>query len=653
MSVTNVNVVMNDGDDMMLNETALAEVSKLFQSVQQQEVCLDLSNMSVDYFNTLQAYTTTTTMLPAFLWLLIFTSCYSMIDTKTDLQKKSVNCLFTLLDCFQDNGGFVQLFAKFVKDGSTGDAPILDNVNGWLINKVCGKDQKKNFMRFVDGFQSYYDHSSGPSWNPMLIANTLSSKPGSLTAQAMLSISQSIPGVSLSQLARTGDFQDIMFEQFPVLFKSLASMGRKHGFMHNDLHMDNVLCHATDKSLVVIDYGRVTFDKGTLRYINLDERIGMMSTKLGMGTVPANYEQMLKLNKFCITTDDSKLGVALDLATLCGSTYLLWKMFHHKFKFGTIETDIPILKKENEGWGTWLFKCFSKADKSQVFKQEDANACFHALDKILKIELAAGKQFFFAESIVTIPTSINGVLNAYNEVMTTPMLENNKPMPEFVKCLAEGLMYLALGLMYAGNVPGTQITLAWNAMKGFHTYFQCKMDQKSVNGFLQDLSKIFEKNDNVKAIRAHTVLMSGMSGGDGITFPQGEFNYLGVERQLPKQQQMIVTKELDGVIEANVNKRVSAIASNKKQVANQKYEAIKPVVLADYNTNSSFKLAGLYDTFTANALEVMAGNQDEMKFTGPLEEVSVGERWQGVKDKDAYDFIPPQQGGRRKSRARR
>jgi hypothetical protein len=201
-------------------------------------------------------------------------------------------------------------------------------------------------------------------------------------------------------------------------------------------------------------------------------------------------------------------------------------------------------------------------------------------------------------------------------------------------------MYLALGLMFAGNATGVPITL--NTMQGFHTYFQAKMSQQSVDDFLESLPTVFEKNEGKEAAKNCMLLQHNTSGGEGVSFSYptklaSSTSTVTFKANSYHSQANAIKATEDAQSSAMASTIVASVQAAKDEQTKKTYKAAgivtmdfinsivdEDVLIGDADTVVN-KLVEIHNAYTANALEVMEGNQ-EMKPT-ELEEVVSNPRW--------------------------
>jgi hypothetical protein len=234
------------------------------------------------------------------------------------LKEISANCLTTNGTVRIDNET-INVFCKLVKypADSKKDHIMVDNFNAIVFS--ANPHYSKHFLKYIDSFTSKYDETSHESNVPqaqaqsilnMLLTQSLSPEqkrqklvslswtigdidtlycPGKkITPQhkCNVSICEEISGLSLSKLLEELLMKspEEVFGKCHEFLLALIELGCNFGFIHNDLHFDNVFFNSNTKTLMFIDYGRA--------YI--------AEHRLFMGDRKINWEKIYKENGFSL-----------------------------------------------------------------------------------------------------------------------------------------------------------------------------------------------------------------------------------------------------------------------------------------------------------------------------------------------------------------
>lgn len=153
------------------------------------------------------------------------------------------------------------------------DHPILDAVNGSIVNSLANLDEsiKPYVMTFIDAFQTTFTPSDKN--NPNGIWNTYENcldMPQTIENKGFdgyACISNYIEGRSVADiiLPKNPSNDDPIYANWINLYSNfyqfLITFGCKYGMMHNDLYLANIYYDLNTKSLKLIDYGRMYFQK--------------------------------------------------------------------------------------------------------------------------------------------------------------------------------------------------------------------------------------------------------------------------------------------------------------------------------------------------------------------------------------------------------
>jgi hypothetical protein len=216
------------------------------------------------------------------LWIWTILSYYSRIEYNPMLRGNSANAKFCEMMGYLPDGTQKPIFAKF-QISERGDSMLVDNINGFILNKVLTPATKGYFMEFIDSCRTCI-RSNGVFPLEDMNPNTASTDSGACVPTNVLCamIQNNYSGfrharVSFHGLIKgTGNLADYitngvrnntidtvhLANMVANLFLAMKDVSSRSGFTHNDAHLGNILVKTNDNgtdSLVLIDYGRVMF----------------------------------------------------------------------------------------------------------------------------------------------------------------------------------------------------------------------------------------------------------------------------------------------------------------------------------------------------------------------------------------------------------
>lgn len=274
------------------------------------------------------------------IWTILYASRFLSLSP-SPYTKNSANCSFTISKGTTINNTSIEHCVKIVPCQIAADKDFigLDNINGFVMNQIAAKDPliSRHVMTYVDSFWTY----TKTEWDPMAVANatadiltnttnTLPYKPDE--DDVYVNITKAIPGTALKDLKHSKDFFKILIKEFPPLFHALKRLGIKYGFIHNDLHLGNIMIDSTTQEFKIIDYGRCVFDltahqeihEATNKFITAD--VWKNFFQWIIGKTSRDYHSMIThLCDMNVPTatyraeNNVNTTGALDLAMLCGN----------------------------------------------------------------------------------------------------------------------------------------------------------------------------------------------------------------------------------------------------------------------------------------------------------------------------------------------
>ena len=275
---------------------------------------------------------------------LVFLIAFSRVLFSSELKANSAHCMFTYMKASmvgsQATGQPLPLFIKFALPNPLADSPLNDTINGYMLTWL--KQRKPHLqclMTYVDCFTTYVTPISQKaltklksSWIP---ADMFEARPPkavcgpaktpSSSDMVMCSAFVAVKGKSLSTTIKDQRHPIAsILKTLPEFLGAIAYMGTNLGFAHNDSHFSNILygVEGTDKTdkgkgskrLLLIDYGRVTFDKELLQsYGALQtflDRIPIDVTKLCIPNPPNRDLTKMTFEGFMAYAADGNISAA-------------------------------------------------------------------------------------------------------------------------------------------------------------------------------------------------------------------------------------------------------------------------------------------------------------------------------------------------------
>ena len=198
----------------------------------------------------------------------------------------SGNCEFTVADV-EINGSYHRYFNKIIDYRSqilnSGiDLAIFDVLAAIIFEKILDDSNKHLVPEYKGCFLSYfknenrnrywdfnelkYSNSISP-YNPSNIINNTSSY---YTNESIIVMYEAVNNpMNVTQIFKKYHDNHITNKGFVIdvfnnccdIYDFIKFLGVTYGFMHNDLHLGNVLYNPTTRKLVLIDFGRAVFKK--------------------------------------------------------------------------------------------------------------------------------------------------------------------------------------------------------------------------------------------------------------------------------------------------------------------------------------------------------------------------------------------------------
>jgi hypothetical protein len=290
--------------------------------------------------------------------------------TPTDngnLISASENCKFTIAEVkMEDETNNEKIFIKVVDYSSQTvnhimDLILFDVLNSIIFEKLLLLPENQIYRNFIPKYKGSFVSYIKNNWNfnelnyknslsPYYYDNVLTGRSPYYRNKGIVFMSESIDIVGVSRIFRKYDYDptpENKQRMIEVIYKSsdlyefIKYLGLTYGFMHNDLHMDNVVYDITNKRLVLIDFGRVSFKK-YISTVNPEWKDCLLSeynklnyNELLRGIRINDYTDLFKnpdlfTEKTSIGTDGNYFGVIFDLMTYTCNFYIRTLYFMYK-----------------------------------------------------------------------------------------------------------------------------------------------------------------------------------------------------------------------------------------------------------------------------------------------------------------------------------
>ena len=223
------------------------------------------------------------------MWMLYIFSCYKKLSYVPRLKMDTANAAMTFLKCTSLSNKEQLMVAKFQLVSESDDI-IVDNVVGYALALLpISKKMRRHLMTYVDSCLApvvMKKSSSGERRSYFDIGGA--GKSGGQCAKLNLTMSVRDPK-ALNDVLRelnTKEEAKLLMNKVSDVLGVLFHLGKHFGFVHNDLHLGNILHDGVDDALVVIDYGRALFDKEKLPegiLSEIENWIGFEELKAGAG----------------------------------------------------------------------------------------------------------------------------------------------------------------------------------------------------------------------------------------------------------------------------------------------------------------------------------------------------------------------------------
>lgn len=339
-------------------------------------------------------------------------SNYKSVFSTNEL-KKSTNCYFTIASA-DINGTKKNIFVKILdvivfREEKQKDFILFDILNHYILNRILTNDtnvDNTRISKYLTSFLSYYkkdafknywnyndiinyENNEISPYNFKVITNQITSP---YNNPCYVYLAEAINGYTIYQCfksfyketdeSKKKQFRNYIyniFYDFSYLYDFIEYLGINYGFMHNDLHFNNILFNLNTKKLVIIDFGRSSFgyyynnkDENLNQFIsNITDKINVKKTLFSDYSSNINYESVYKNDKLFFGNLIAKNAVhgkfphvIMDLITISANMYLYLKTFfiqtEETSKYNNlIKLFEPLINIESDNFDVLYKKTFS------------------------------------------------------------------------------------------------------------------------------------------------------------------------------------------------------------------------------------------------------------------------------------------------------
>ena len=181
--------------------------------------------------------------------------------TNEQLISTSSNCMYTFLQHLtHDNRLLGEYFLKFQVSNSTRsdvDKLLIDNIYGYVLTKIL---QCNSFSKYINCFMGFVTNDNVFDMDRIINRKDLGFiRDSERVRRVPVNVQQKLEGYeSLTEFVRSCtnlSDNEAFFKWFLDLYNDLSNIGQKHGFVHNDCHLGNIM-YNVNEGCKMIDFGR-------------------------------------------------------------------------------------------------------------------------------------------------------------------------------------------------------------------------------------------------------------------------------------------------------------------------------------------------------------------------------------------------------------
>jgi len=192
----------------------------------------------------------------------------NIIPYSNDFMKKSYNLIGSSTNCKKiviDN-----YFFKFQVNFDA-DNLLVDNINGIILNNISTKkdNSPRYFSKYIDGFNCVlFNNNDEYIFSIIMIKNLINKFMNDIEYDdkficVPLNIQNNLKNY-LPLYYYINNYSVYILNKLNELFNEIFNLNEEYGFVHNDLHLNNIMFKydtvLKEVDIKIIDYGRASFD---------------------------------------------------------------------------------------------------------------------------------------------------------------------------------------------------------------------------------------------------------------------------------------------------------------------------------------------------------------------------------------------------------
>lgn len=385
----------------------------------------------------------------------------------------SENCKFTISEVIMEGETTPEkIFIKLVDYNSQSvnhdiDLLIFDVINAIIFEKLLALPQYQKYRNFIPKYKGSFVSYTKNNWNynelnyknilsPYHYDNILSGNSPYYREKSLVFMTESINLISVlavfleyeNDRRNTEKINRVVkvITKFADLYEFIKYFGYKYGFMHNDLHMVNVIYDISNDRLVLIDLGRGAFKKfitnvtPELNNSLMSEFIKLDCAELLKKANIKNYSDLftnsdLYENTLSIESNGNYFGVIFDLMTYTMNVYMKTIYYFRK-----------------------------------IYTLNQYNVITENLFKLIKVNYDALFPDELLHNFVTlsVPTTVEELIQNYLLLKQTFLPSfNDENIRKLLNCICEGSFYMGLYIHFL-KLTTVDVRNNYYIFSGFH-----------------------------------------------------------------------------------------------------------------------------------------------------------------------------------------